>query len=475
MLEGRETTLVMPYATVEAMPGAGDAPGAEQARLLEARLSWGRELLAVRHVGSNLALSLSLSLSRARRAIRVRDLGLDACGADDLVVATRDARGELTLRLPGGAAVPPGCAMALRLGRATLRLSLVADDAEAPPPPRLDSRIALGVIAAAALHVTVMGFVVAGRAPAGADAEASRETMQRIMASAEERALAELAAAQAAAAKAEPVKPADGAPAATKKDEGTAGNPARTNDGSVARITRGEDRRLREARRSTEPPTSTPSERDEAATFGILALLAGTTRPTTGGNSAFAAETGPSAMGNIFGQTIDDAAGVGGLGLSGAGEGAGGLGAGVPLGAVGTIGHTDGSGTAQGFGCCGGKLPRREHVARFGFRFVDGELSVNGRLPPEAIQRVVRQSFGRLRACYETGLARDPGLEGRVSVKFVIDRSGSVALAAPMENSTGDAAVGACVTRAYSAMTFPQPEGGIVTVVYPVVFTRSEP
>ncbi len=95
---------------------------------------------------------------------------------------------------------------------------------------------------------------------------------------------------------------------------------------------------------------------------------------------------------------------------------------------------------------------------------------VNGRLPPEAVQRVVRQSFGRLRACYESGLRRDPGLEGRIAVKFVIDRSGAVVMTSVTERSLPDAEVAACVARAYGAMSFPEPEGGIVTVVYPIIF-----
>jgi outer membrane biosynthesis protein TonB len=88
----------------------------------------------------------------------------------------------------------------------------------------------------------------------------------------------------------------------------------------------------------------------------------------------------------------------------------------------------------------------------------------------------VRQSFGRLRACYEAGLLRDPGLEGRVSVKFVIDREGAVTMAMPWADTTlPDQSVARCVSKAYESMSFPKPEGGIVTVVYPVIFTRTSP
>lgn len=96
---------------------------------------------------------------------------------------------------------------------------------------------------------------------------------------------------------------------------------------------------------------------------------------------------------------------------------------------------------------------------------------VRGHLPPEIVQRVVRQNFGRMRMCYEAGLARNPSLEGRISVKFVIDRTGSVAMVSTTERSLPDSDVASCVERAFKAMSFPEPEGGIVTVIYPLVLS----
>lgn len=97
---------------------------------------------------------------------------------------------------------------------------------------------------------------------------------------------------------------------------------------------------------------------------------------------------------------------------------------------------------------------------------------MGGRLPPEAVQRVVRANAGRYRACYEDGLRHDPGLEGRVVVKFVIDRTGGVAVAQDGGSDLRSAGVVACVVRAMAGLTFPQPEGGIVNVVYPLVFSK---
>jgi hypothetical protein len=104
-------------------------------------------------------------------------------------------------------------------------------------------------------------------------------------------------------------------------------------------------------------------------------------------------------------------------------------------------------------------------------RLVMGATSVNGRLPPEVIQRIVRQHFGRFRACYEAGLAKAPGLKGRVSVRFVIGKDGAVASAADAGSDLPSADVTKCVVSAFSRLSFPKPEGGIVTVTYPLDFS----
>jgi hypothetical protein len=95
---------------------------------------------------------------------------------------------------------------------------------------------------------------------------------------------------------------------------------------------------------------------------------------------------------------------------------------------------------------------------------------VNGRLPPEVIQRIVRQHTAEMKLCYQNALRTHPSLHGRVVTKFVIDRTGSVTVLADAGSDLGDAATVACVQRVFSRLTFPAPDGGMVTVVYPIVF-----
>lgn len=99
-----------------------------------------------------------------------------------------------------------------------------------------------------------------------------------------------------------------------------------------------------------------------------------------------------------------------------------------------------------------------------------GTTAIVGRLPPEVVQRIVRQNFGSYRACYEKGLAKLPTLGGVVRVHFVIGRDGSVTKAeAP--DPFPDPKVVACVVRAFQKLSFPAPEGGTVSVVYPIEFS----
>ena len=101
----------------------------------------------------------------------------------------------------------------------------------------------------------------------------------------------------------------------------------------------------------------------------------------------------------------------------------------------------------------------------------EGSVTVNGRLPPEVIQRIVRQNFGRIRLCYEDALKKKPKLAGRVATKFVIERDGSVSMSQDDSSDLPDGRAVACVVASFGKLSFPQPEGGKVTVVYPLVFS----
>jgi hypothetical protein len=496
--EGEDFTRVIPLASIQRDPGSAPKDARAGGVLLEAKLLWAGDVIDVAHVrvapapprtwarararagararGVDAARGLDAARD-ARREVRVRELGLAVPGGDDIVVARVSDDGVASLVTPAGELVPAACLMTIRLGRTALRLALVDDAGAAhgdgsPAGAGLrrtpgDARLRRGLLGAAVLHLALLALAVQGRASDAMVEDDALDSMRGYVASLDARALGDTAA---AAAEKEDAR--DDATFASKKpDEGAAGAPSRPSKPARARAA------LPELARADRP------EATEVATFGMIGIAtAGSDRART---SAFAGDEPArgGVAGNIFGSSIDDALGAGGLGLSSAGQGGGGQGAGVPLTTLGVLGTAGGgldsvpsaTNDGQGFGCgcgagAGGARLVGTHVAGAP-RMVDADAVVTGRLPPEIVQRVVRQGFGRMRDCYERALVADPSLEGRVAVKFVIDREGQVTVAEPSDRSLPNADVASCVARSFLALSFPKPKGGIVTVVYPIVFS----
>jgi TonB family protein len=95
---------------------------------------------------------------------------------------------------------------------------------------------------------------------------------------------------------------------------------------------------------------------------------------------------------------------------------------------------------------------------------------VTNRIPPEVVMRPVRARAGCVRRCYDDALARSATLTGSVSVRFVVDPDGWVRTARVERDGTGDAAFAACVAKQFTGLEYPQPEGGRITVIFPMTF-----
>lgn len=109
---------------------------------------------------------------------------------------------------------------------------------------------------------------------------------------------------------------------------------------------------------------------------------------------------------------------------------------------------------------------------------VKAATTISGKLPPEVIQRVVQQQFPRIRKCYADGLRDNPMLEGRMAVRLVIEKDGSVSSASDAGSTMPDRNVSRCVLLTFHELHFPEPEGGgLLTLVYPIAFDpgRSTP
>ena len=266
-----------------------------------------------------------------------------------------------------------------------------------------------------------------------------------------------------------------------KETEGGSGVQAKGESGAAgSQTTKETGHRLAVAgdKQNPDPHLARVEAMKVAAEFGMIGLLntgAGgdPNAPTAPWGRDDSSGTDPmSAHGNLWGDAIGESAGMGGLGLSGTGEGGGGRGEGIGMGTIGTIGRGSGGGDGDGFGHGHDHLGGRHKQTVPTLR--PETTTINGRLPQEVIQRIVRQNFGRFRLCYDNGLRTNPSLSGRVSVKFAIDRTGAVAMSQDGGSELPDCSVVECVVRGFSNLSFPAPDGGIVTVVYPILFSPGD-
>jgi hypothetical protein len=95
-------------------------------------------------------------------------------------------------------------------------------------------------------------------------------------------------------------------------------------------------------------------------------------------------------------------------------------------------------------------------------------IVTSGRMAPELIRAIVRSHYSTFRECYASGLARHPTLQGRFTFRFAITPEGKVSNLVVADNTLPDCAVVACVHEAMSLIRYPHPEGGVVTVHYPI-------
>jgi len=153
------------------------------------------------------------------------------------------------------------------------------------------------------------------------------------------------------------------------------------------------------------------------------------------------------------------------------GSGMGGGGASWGTGGIGTISMSGkgGGGGNSGYGAGGGSFHKKSSGMP---RSVAGDAIVLGSIDKALIDRVIKQRLPLIRYCYQREAQKDPGLSGKVVVRFVIGKGGAVASAEVLDESTlGNAAVEACICKKIMRMRFPLPwDAGTVVVTYPFTF-----
>lgn len=222
---------------------------------------------------------------------------------------------------------------------------------------------------------------------------------------------------------------------------------------------------------------------EAARTAGVLGVL------SSEQGEAFAALLGTSGLQSegafMPGAEIGDGSGVGGLGLRGVGVGGGGTGELIGLGTIGTIGHGAGPGTGGGAGTgSGGGMGRGAGFSGYGSGRTPsapppqvklGAPTVQGKLDPEIVRRILRRHLPAVRYCYEKEQVKSPQLAGEVRLAFTIGAGGEVAAVSLASSTLQNGAVESCVLGRVRTMAFPEPESGVVLVDVAMEFSTPPP
>jgi TonB family protein len=179
------------------------------------------------------------------------------------------------------------------------------------------------------------------------------------------------------------------------------------------------------------------------------------------------------AGGAVTGNAEDVLAQAAGVGVATGSQGGtlrtrSGGGSGGAVGDLGSLGAAGGGGKAvdEGKGLSESK-PIRGNIKMDAGEDIGGTGEFDSRLVTAEVKKRLRA----IQVCYEQQLRRNPALQGKVTVEFTIEQSGTVSKATATGNTTNDPAVAACVVDTVRRFRFnPGPDGGSVTFSYPFVF-----
>ena len=104
---------------------------------------------------------------------------------------------------------------------------------------------------------------------------------------------------------------------------------------------------------------------------------------------------------------------------------------------------------------------------------IEGAASSDAKRDNNAISAIVSSHKVSIRMSYERYLKREPTLAGKITVRFTIAASGSIAMVTIVENTTGNTDLGNEIMRKIRMWHFEAIADGDVTVTYPFVFASA--
>ncbi len=256
--------------------------------------------------------------------------------------------------------------------------------------------------------------------------------------------------------KPEPEPPQEKKPDANK-DAGE-GAKAKKEEGKVGK----KDAKMQKAKGEKVEMQKKQADKEIAENAGVLgALRDGSELDGVFGSSNLSSDLAGGIGGVIGAKGIQ--VGSGGLGSRGSGLGGGGSADG--LGGLGTKGRGSGS---SGYGSGGGSFGEK---GTGGLGKIGGDPIILGALDKSLIDAVIKRNMNQIRYCYQRELTKNPNLGGKITVKFVIAKDGSVSKADIKSSTMGSSSVESCISSRFLRFKFPEPKGGgIVIVSYPFIF-----
>lgn len=107
-------------------------------------------------------------------------------------------------------------------------------------------------------------------------------------------------------------------------------------------------------------------------------------------------------------------------------------------------------------------------------KIVAPNITLQGTLTKEEIARVVRAHLYMIKFCYERELRKNPKLDGKIALRWIIAGTGYVQTVAVKASTMNNERVENCLVRKVRRWKFPQPRGnGIVIVNYPFFFNKA--
>jgi outer membrane biosynthesis protein TonB len=242
------------------------------------------------------------------------------------------------------------------------------------------------------------------------------------------------------------------------KDSGE-GAKAKKEEGKVGK----KDAKMERAKGTKVEMQKKQADREVAESAGVLgALRDGAELDGVFGSSALSSDLA-GGIGGLIGAKGTQI-GSGGLGARGSGIGGGGTAEG--LGGLGTKGRGSG---ASGYGSGGGSFGEKKEG---GISSIGGDPIILGALDKSLIDAVIRRHMNQIRYCYQRELTKNPSLGGKITIKFVIAKDGSVSKSDVKSSTMGNSAVEGCIASRFMQFKFPEPKGGgIVIVSYPFIFS----